>query len=31
MVLPDNTAGLRFWQSLGYLPCPDVVCTRPLP
>lgn len=30
LVLPDNDAGLRFWQSLGYLPCPDVLCTKPL-
>jgi hypothetical protein len=31
LVLPDNEAGLRFRQSLGYLPCPDVLCTKPLP
>jgi hypothetical protein len=31
LVLPDNEAGLRFWQKLGYLPCPDVLCTKPLP
>lgn len=31
LVLPDNEAGLRFWQSLGYLPCPDVLCTKALP
>lgn len=31
LVLPDNEAGLRFWQNLGYLPCPDVLCTKPLP
>lgn len=30
LVLPDNAAGLRFWQALGYLPVPDVVCTKPL-
>jgi ribosomal protein S18 acetylase RimI-like enzyme len=30
MVLPDNAAGLRFWQELGYLPVPDVLCTKPL-
>ncbi|MET0492410.1 MAG: GNAT family acetyltransferase [Actinoplanes sp.] len=30
LVLPDNTAGLRFWQALGYLPQPDVLCTKPL-
>ncbi|UWZ48040.1 GNAT family N-acetyltransferase [Dactylosporangium matsuzakiense] len=29
-VLPDNPSGLRFWQSLGYLPVPDVVHTKPL-
>jgi hypothetical protein len=21
---------LRFWQALGYLPMPDVLCTKPL-
>ncbi|MDI6105417.1 GNAT family N-acetyltransferase [Actinoplanes sp. NEAU-A12] len=31
LVLPGNEAGLRFWQHLGYLPCPDVLCTKPLP
>ncbi|MFC7529782.1 GNAT family N-acetyltransferase [Actinoplanes sp. GCM10030250] len=30
LVLPDNTAGLHFWQTLGYLPMPDVLCTKPL-
>ena len=30
MVLPDNAEGLRFWQALGYLPVPDVLCTKPL-
>jgi len=30
LVLPDNTAGLRFWQTLGYLPQPDVLCTKPM-
>lgn len=30
LVLPENEAGLRFWQDLGYLPCPDVLCTKPL-
>ncbi|GAA3244165.1 GNAT family acetyltransferase [Dactylosporangium siamense] len=30
MVLPDNAAGLSFWQRLGYLPVPDVLCTKPL-
>ncbi|MGI5238410.1 GNAT family N-acetyltransferase [Dactylosporangium sp. CA-139066] len=30
MVLPDNEAGLRFWQSRGYVPVPDVLCTKPL-
>jgi ribosomal protein S18 acetylase RimI-like enzyme len=28
LVMPDNTAGLRFWQELGYLPMPDVLCTK---
>ncbi|WP_433291488.1 GNAT family N-acetyltransferase [Actinoplanes sp. CA-030573] len=31
LVMPDNEAGLRFWQRLGYLPMPDVLCTKPLP
>lgn len=31
LVMPDNSAGLRFWQELGYLPMPDVLCTKPLP
>ncbi|MEH1167749.1 GNAT family N-acetyltransferase [Micromonospora sp. CPCC 205539] len=30
LVLPDNAAGLRFWQALGYLPAPDVLCSKPL-
>lgn len=30
LVMPDNAAGLRFWQSLGYLPQPDVLCTKPM-
>jgi ribosomal protein S18 acetylase RimI-like enzyme len=31
LVLPDNAAGLAFWRELGYLPMPDVLCTKPLP
>lgn len=31
LVLPDNAVGLRFWQTQGYLPMPDVLCTKPLP
>ena len=30
LVLPDNAAGLRFWQEMGYLPAPDVLCTKPM-
>ena len=30
LVMPDNDAGLRFWQERGYLPMPDVLCTKPL-
>lgn len=30
LVMPDNEAGLRFWQALGYLPTPDVLCTKPI-
>lgn len=31
LVMPDNFAGLRFWQRLGYISCPDVLCTKPMP
>lgn len=30
LVLPDNASGLRFWQEMGYLPMPDVLCTKPM-
>ncbi|MFI7594302.1 GNAT family N-acetyltransferase [Micromonospora sp. NPDC049359] len=30
LVLPQDTAALRFWQALGYLPQPDVLCSKPL-
>ncbi|MPQ96672.1 GNAT family N-acetyltransferase [Modestobacter sp. I12A-02628] len=30
MVLPDNTSGLAFWAALGYLPAPDVLCSKAL-
>ncbi len=30
LVMPDNLAGLRFWQALGYLPLPDVLCSKSL-
>ncbi|WP_433384113.1 GNAT family acetyltransferase [Actinoplanes sp. CA-142083] len=30
LVMPDNADGLRFWQARGYLPMPDVLCTKPL-
>ncbi|WP_051724147.1 GNAT family N-acetyltransferase [Micromonospora chokoriensis] len=30
LVLPKDTAALRFWQALGYLPQPDVLCTKPM-
>jgi ribosomal protein S18 acetylase RimI-like enzyme len=30
LVMPDNTDGLAFWQRLGYLPHPDVLCSKPL-
>ncbi|WP_446211851.1 GNAT family N-acetyltransferase [Micromonospora sp. IBSANI012] len=30
LVLPDSTAALRFWQTLGYLPMPDVLCSKPM-
>lgn len=28
LVMPDNHEGIRFWQRLGYLSCPDVLCTK---
>lgn len=30
LALPEDTVALRFWQSLGYLRLPDVVCTKPI-
>lgn len=30
MVMPDNVEGLRFWRALGYLPLPDVLCSKPM-
>jgi ribosomal protein S18 acetylase RimI-like enzyme len=30
LVMPDNDDGLAFWQRLGYLPYPDVLCSKPL-
>jgi ribosomal protein S18 acetylase RimI-like enzyme len=30
LVMPDNADALRFWQAKGYLPMPDVLCTKPL-
>ena len=30
LVLPDSPGALRFWQRRGYLPCPDVLHTKPL-
>ncbi|MGK5444471.1 GNAT family acetyltransferase [Micromonospora sp. URMC 105] len=30
LVLPEDMAALRFWQALGYLPQPDVLCTKPM-
>ncbi|GAA2545500.1 hypothetical protein GCM10010435_13030 [Winogradskya consettensis] len=30
LVMPDNESGLRFWQALGYIPYPDVLCSKPL-
>ncbi|MDG4839734.1 GNAT family N-acetyltransferase [Micromonospora sp. WMMD967] len=30
LVLPEDTSALRFWQALGYLPQPDVLCTKPM-
>ena len=31
LVMPENEEGLRFWARLGYLACPDVLCTKALP
>ena len=30
LVTPGNAAGLHFWQARGYLPYPDVLCSKPL-
>ncbi|TYB96611.1 GNAT family N-acetyltransferase [Micromonospora sp. WP24] len=30
LVLPEDAGALRFWQALGYLPCPDVLCSKPM-
>ncbi|MDG4810515.1 GNAT family N-acetyltransferase [Micromonospora sp. WMMD1120] len=30
LVLPQDTVALGFWRALGYLPQPDVLCTKPL-
>lgn len=30
LVLPQDTAALGFWQALGYLPQPDVLCSKPM-
>ena len=30
LVMPDNLAGLAFWRHLGYLPCSDVLCSKPV-
>jgi ribosomal protein S18 acetylase RimI-like enzyme len=30
LVMPENEAGLAFWQRLGYLPHPDVLCSKPM-
>lgn len=31
LVMPDNAQGLAFWQRLGYVARPDVLCTKPTP
>ncbi len=28
LVMPDNVAGLAFWEHLEYLPRPDVLCSK---
>ncbi|MEU4681014.1 GNAT family N-acetyltransferase [Micromonospora sp. NPDC023737] len=30
LVLPEDDGALRFWQALGYLPFPDVLCSKPM-
>ncbi|MEV4812082.1 GNAT family N-acetyltransferase [Micromonospora avicenniae] len=30
LVLPADDDALRFWQALGYLPFPDVLCSKPM-
>ncbi len=29
LVLPENGAALQFWQRLGYISHPDILCTKP--
>jgi ribosomal protein S18 acetylase RimI-like enzyme len=31
LVMPEDEPALRFWAGRGYLSCPDVLHTRPLP
>lgn len=31
LVMPDNAQGLAFWQRVGYLARPDILCTKPTP
>ena len=31
LVMPDNAAGLAFWNHLGYLQRPDVLCSKVVP
>ncbi|ROR91056.1 GNAT family N-acetyltransferase [Nocardioides aurantiacus] len=28
LVMPANGSGLAFWQRLGYIPFPDVLCSK---
>jgi ribosomal protein S18 acetylase RimI-like enzyme len=28
LVLPDNSEALQFWQRRGYIPHPDILCTK---
>jgi ribosomal protein S18 acetylase RimI-like enzyme len=30
LVMPEDVEALRFWQALGYLTRPDVLCSKPI-
>lgn len=30
LVMPEDVEAREFWQSIGYLPLPDVLCSKPM-